>query len=352
MNKECQICKATLDKGIEYCPFCGWEQIVLSGSASVQLKNYFIEKENMHRNTFEGNREKFLALDKQISALAMAVKDAAGEVRSLHDKMNVLEKNARPASKILHGVKLLYVEGGVFSMGSPDSVPERRNDETQHLVRLGDFYLSETTITNEQYCRFLNAMHISSVGKGNVQGYGNQTLLVEHEWGVQYADNKWRPASGKANHPVIKVSWYGARAYCDWSGLRLPTEAEWEYAARGGAKSKGYQYSGSNNVNEVAWYDENSEWISHPVGTTKTPNELGIYDMSGNVWEWCNDWYADYESNFEINPQGPSTGIERISRGGSWLHEALSCRVVFRGHNNPDDCNGNDGFRVALSCFV
>ena len=130
---------------------------------------------------------------------------------------------------------------------------------------------------------------------------------------------------------------------------RLPTEAEWEFAARGSNKSKGYKYSGSNNVGDVAWYSDNSGMGPHPVGT-KSANELDIYDMSGNVWEWCSDWYGKYSSNAETNPQGPISSYRRVIRGGSWHSDARCVRASFRFSSAPENnpC-ANIGFRLARS---
>ncbi|MDY5800322.1 MAG: SUMF1/EgtB/PvdO family nonheme iron enzyme, partial [Candidatus Onthomorpha sp.] len=131
--------------------------------------------------------------------------------------------------------------------------------------------------------------------------------------------------------------------------FRLPTEAEWEYAARGGKYSKDYvyKYSGSNDADEVAWYDDNSDSKTHPVKTKKA-NKLGLYDMSGNVYEWCNDWYEDYQSNSQTNPTGPSEGEIRVFRGGSWDYVGESVRVSYRNGYIPGSRSSHYGLRLAL----
>jgi formylglycine-generating enzyme required for sulfatase activity len=128
----------------------------------------------------------------------------------------------------------------------------------------------------------------------------------------------------------------------------LPTEAEWEYAARGGKNSKGYEYSGSNTIGDVAWYDDNSGSTTH-TAATKTANELGLFDMTGNVSEWCDDWYGSYSSAAQTNPTGPSTGYDFVIRGGGWDYNASGCRVAFRDGRNPGSRNPNLGFRLARS---
>ena len=129
--------------------------------------------------------------------------------------------------------------------------------------------------------------------------------------------------------------------------FRLPTEAEWEFACRGGNNSRGYKYSGSNNLGSVAWYDDNSGNKTHSVAT-KSPNELGIYDMSGNVWEWCSDWYGDYSSDAQTNPKGPVSGSGRVSRGGSWYYNVGGCRSSLRDRSFPAYRDFNLGLRLAL----
>ena len=217
---------------------------------------------------------------------------------------------------------MVYVQGGTFNMGSNEG---EDNEKPVHSVTLSNFYIGKYTVTFAQYDAFCNETKRSKPG-----------------------DEGW----GRGNRPVINVSWDDAVAYCRWLSTktgktyRLPTEAEWEYAARGGNKSKGYTYSGSNNIDAVAWYSDNT---AHPVGQ-KQANELGLYDMTGNVWEWCSDWYGDYSSGSQTNPKGASSGTNRVLRGGSWYHVPLNCRVANRySSSTPDNRNDNFGFRVVLS---
>ena len=182
--------------------------------------------------------------------------------------------------------------------------------------------------------------------------------------------SNFKSGSDAVGRPVERVSWFEAAEFCnklsemeglqkvyaisgtdiraDFSrnGYRLPTEAEWEYAARGGSKSRNYTYAGSNDVNAVAWYSDNAGRTTHPVGG-KAPNELGLYDMSGNVWEWCWDWYANtYQSGAQTNPVGAFSGDLRVNRGGSWYGSAGYLRSAYRGINSPGDSYNFVGFRV------
>ncbi len=220
--------------------------------------------------------------------------------------------------KVFVGVKapqgMVYVAGGTFQMGSNSESDEK----PIHTVTVSSFYMDKTEVTQAEYRKVM--------GK-NPSNF-----------------------SGCDDCPVEQVSWHDAVAYANKVGKRLPTEAEWEYAARGGNKSKGYKYSGSNDLDAVGWYNSNSRSKTHPVAQ-KQPNELGLYDMSGNVWEWCSDWYVKgyYSSSPQNDPQGPNSGASRVLRGGSWGNSAFDCRVAYRYRSNPDGRYYYLGFRLVLS---
>ena len=210
--------------------------------------------------------------------------------------------------------KMIAVKGGTFQMGSDDGY------NAVHQVTLSDYYIGETEVTQELW----NAVMGSNPSK----------------------------FTGNMQRPVEMVSWNDCQTFISklnqltGETFRLPTEAQWEYAARGGNKSKGYTYSGSNAIDDVAWHWYNSDRTTHPV-KTKAPNELGIYDMSGNVWEWCSDWYGDYSSAAQTDPTGPATGYYRVGRGGSWDNDATYCRVAFRGNSTPTNRFSHLGLRLA-----
>lgn len=234
----------------------------------------------------------------------------------------------KPNSLTIHlkkgiAIELMKVEAGSFTMGAASVIEKPdANEKPAHEVSLSqNYYIGKYEVTQEV-------------------------------WKAVMGNN---PSKFKGtNLPVEMVSWKDCQKFIAklnrMTGMqfRLPTEAEWEYAARGGNKSKGYQYSGSDNLEEVAWYDENSRKRTQPVGTKKA-NELGIYDMSGNVMEWCQDWFGFYVGTARKDPSGPYTGTFRINRGGCWHSYPWYCRSTSRNKQSPNDSYFNLGLRLALS---
>ena len=238
-------------------------------------------------------------------------------------------------------------------MGSNDGGSD---EKPIHRVTLSDFAIGKYEVTVEQFAAFINDKNYKTDADKEGWSYVWTGSIYEKKNGVNWkcdVAGKVRPQD-EYKHPVIHVSWNDATAYCQWlssktgKNYRLPTEAEWEYAARGGNQSKGYKYSGSNTVGDVAWYTDNSGSKTHPVGT-KGANELGIYDMSGNVWEWCSDWYDEnyYKNSAAQNPKGALSGSLRVLRGGSWDITVYVCRSSNRSRNVPFNRFINVGFRLA-----
>ncbi|WP_218973074.1 formylglycine-generating enzyme family protein [Labilibaculum manganireducens] len=235
----------------------------------------------------------------------------------------------------------ITVEGGTFQMGDENGIGQ--SDELPiHTVTVSSFQVSKYEVTQAQFIGFLNDIKCNSDGSYVDSEYGNVTYINMDEsfCPLSIVDGKF-DFKGSINVPTIEcpaigITWYGANAYCKWAGGRLPYEAEWEFAARGGNLSDGYKYSGSNIYDDVAWNQYNSEEYAHPVGK-KLANELGIYDMSGNVWEWCADWYDVYDVDSQTNPIGAISGDNRVGRGAGYLSNDLSCRVANRHDNNPDN---------------
>ncbi len=247
--------------------------------------------------------------------------------------------------------EMVFISGGTFQMGSNDGDSD---EQPVHSVTVSDFYIGKYEVTHKEYIYFLNDINCSSSGSYN----GEELIDMDsYACAVGYSGGKFYfKGSSYAEDilcPVIEVTWYGANEYCKWlSGktgktYRLPTEAEWEYATGGGSthqKWAGTDYESS--LSSYAWYSSNSGSKTHKVGT-KSPNKFGLYDMSGNVWEWCNDWYESYSSSSQTDPKGPSSGSDRVFRGGSWYDNASRCRVAFRYHNYPTFSSHDIGFRVA-----
>lgn len=229
-------------------------------------------------------------------------------------------------------MKMIYVEGGSFRMGATAEQGSEvgGGDTPVHTVQLESFYIAECEVTQAQW-----------------EAVMGTTIYRQRD----LRDASYPIYGVGADVPMYYISWDEAQAFCrELSAMTgrtyiLPTEAQWEYAARGGKHSKGYKYSGSYMVDAVAWYSQNSGRKANPV-KQKRANELGLYDMSGNLMEWCYDWYDSYSSSPQNNPTGPSSGANRICRGGDWDGPVVYCRVSYRCAISPTNHSGTVGFRV------
>ena len=247
------------------------------------------------------------------------------EVEYTKDSIVADEPRAKEAKRIVVNdisFKMIPVEGGTFTMGATSEMTEPFDDEKPtHQVTLSSYYIGETEVTQALWEAVM----------------GSNPSYVKGD-----------------NRPVEYVSWHDCQTFINrlnsltGKRFRLPTEAEWEFAARGGNKSCGYQYSGSDELSDVAWYKHNCGECTHPV-KTKLPNELGIYDMTGNVWEWCSDWDGPYSAANQTNPDGPSSGTHRVNRGGGWRTAADRSRITYRGNDLPETREIGLGLRLALS---
>ena len=244
------------------------------------------------------------------------------DIATIIDKMAGKEnKPGETQTFTVNGVSftMIGVEGGTFMMGN-DNSDALRNEKPVHQVTVSSFSIGQTEVTQ--------ALWYSVMGT-NPSQFKSMKL------------------------PVEMVSWDDCQTFITklnqitGQQFRLPTEAEWEFAARGGNKSQGYKYAGSNYINDVAWFSDNENFNTHEVGT-KWPNELNIYDMSGNVWEWCQDWYGDYSSDAQTNPTGPESGDSRVFRGGGYLSTKINCEIVYRASGAPTKKTDSIGFRLAL----
>jgi adhesin HecA-like repeat protein len=239
----------------------------------------------------------------------------------------------------LDRLNMVLVEGGTFQMGSTNGDDD---EKLVHAVTVKSFYMGKYEVTQEEW------MEVTGINPSNFRGDNLPVEMVSWNEAVEYC-NKLSLKDGLT--PAYRGS--GDDIVCDFnvSGYRLPTEAEWEYAARGGNKDYiSYEYSGGNRVYSVAWYYGTSYNSTHPVGT-KQANSLGLYDMSGNVWEWCWDWYGSYSSGSQTDPAGASSGTNRVLRGGSWGSSAASVRSAYRYYYTPSGRGSNLGFRLVCPQF-
>lgn len=233
---------------------------------------------------------------------------------------------------------VVLVKGGTFFMGSNNEKDGEKFEQPVHKVTLKDFKIRINEVTNSEFATFLNA---------NLKHprFNFWLDFEQKEIQIEKIGSKYKAKKGKENYPVVFVRYFGAEDYATWNGGRLPTEAEFEYVAKGGNKSKGYLYPGSNNIEKVAWYKLNSR--STQKVAQKEPNELGVYDMAGNVWEWISDtWHKNYENAPTKGNKPWKGGRGHILRGGSWQSSKYDCRSTYRTYNSKYYVGDNVGFRV------
>jgi formylglycine-generating enzyme len=278
---------------------------------------FFFHLKATEKSNVETSLLEIQALEKRLSELRNSVNVTDINLETPKPPQIITPPSIIIPKKFDFEPEMVFVEGGIFKMGSN----REGREKPIHNVTLSDFYIGKFPIIQSQW---------QAIMGNNPSHFKGENLPVEQvSWDdIQEFSEKINAKTNKKYH--------------------LPTEAEWEFAARGGNKSRGFEYSGSNELKKVAWFFENSESKTHPVGQLK-PNELGIYDMSGNVWEWCNDLHEAYNAAAVINPKGASMGFNRVNRGGSWYDSEEYCRSGFRFYNAPALRGSYLGFRLALS---
>ena len=261
-----------------------------------------------------------------------------------------------PQTSEQDGMVMLYVPAGEFMMGSPDQEDEQTaselymdafweaedDEKPQHAVSLDAFWIDQTEVTNAMFAAFLNAMGNQKEGGVLWLDARAPRALIRQQAG------RWQPVNGYQDHPVVEVTWYGARAYCEWAGRRLPTEAKWEKAARG-TDGRKYPWGNEPPTCELANFDgrcflrATTQVGSYPTG--KSP--YGVLDMAGNVWEWVADWYTPdyYAHSPRDNPQGPESGESRVIRGASWHPHQYDVHAAKRAKYYPHSTGPDVGFR-------
>ena len=305
------------------CPEVENKQVLMTEDDNIKCIDVLL-REDVEKKIIQKKREQQKKERKEREEKERKERERQEKEQKEREERERKEREARGEFEV-NGVKfkMIYVEGGTFMMGATEEQGSDADDNERptHDVTLRDYYIGETVVTQELW---------KAVMGGNPSRFKGDHLPVEY---VSWND---------AQEFIAKLNKETGREF------RLPTEAQWEYAARGGKKSKkAYRYSGSDISDEVAWYDDNSNGKTHPV-KGKNANELGLYDMSGNVWEWCNDWFGGYSSVAQTDPQGPEEGSCRVLRGGSWLNYARYCRVSYRYYLTPMSRSLSVGFRLVM----
>jgi formylglycine-generating enzyme required for sulfatase activity len=261
-------------------------------------------------------------------------------------QMSALVKAYNPEPKDVTNIKplltdMMVIQGGVFYRGSQDG---NRDEMPRHQITLSSFAIDIHPVTNEQFVRFLEVM-------GGEKDSNHNDIIRLRDSRIKRSGGKLSIESGYTKHPVVGVTWYGAVAYAKWVGKRLPTEAEWEIAARGGHEHVLYPTGNEIEKSQANFFSSDTIAVM-----SYAPNSGGLYDMAGNVYEWCHDWYGYnyYEMSIQEpeNPQGPLQGVYRVLRGGCWKSLKEDLRCSRRHRNNPGTVNGTYGFRCATDVQI
>jgi len=315
--------------------------------------------------SFNHNSNQSITLDKKTSEIhciddnkSTLIDSKKVKVNYDNDKSAIIYEN-KTQTKFKGNVKttlysfpeenMILVHGGSFTMGS---MVNKKQENIEHTVTLNDFYIDKYEVTVGEFKKFIEETNYITDAERDSMSFifnkkGEPEKIANINW--KYNVNGELVKNSENNLPVMHVTWNDAVAYANWAGKRLPTEAEWEYAAKGGAVSNYYLYSGSKKASNVAWYDKNSDNLAHKVGQ-KNNNELNIYDMTGNVAELCYDWYdVNYYGNSpERNPKGPDVGEFKVIRGGSWNVTDNDCKVFVRQRVKNGYRGANVGFRCVM----
>ena len=257
------------------------------------------------------------------------------------------------AREVVHektGITMVFIPAGEFLMGTAEQEGQAvyPGEGPAHTVRITQpFYLGKDEVTVAAFRGFVEAAGYATAAEKGGGGRVGTDADSEQNEGVSWKESSFGP---EPDQPVVFVSWDDAKAFCDWGGVRLPTEAEWECACRAGTQTAYSFGDGAGDLGRFAWYDQNSDGHPHAAGG-KAGNAWGLHDMHGNVWEWCADW-ADqfyYAESPAENPRGPASGDRRVLRGGSWAHMAEVCRSAFRSGAPPAETFVDSiGFRVCV----
>ena len=280
----------------------------------------------------EKSAEENLLLREQLEALKNEIQQLKREQKIVGDAVQSSSKDFVETALGLN-MKMVYVEGGTFVMGAEaDDKDAYDNEKPPHMVTLNSYHIAQFEVTQSQWQKVMGT---------TIQ---QQNKLSDYKGLYGVGDD----------YPMYHINHAEAKAFCERLSVltgkiyKLPTEAQWEFAARGGANNRTYRYSGGSSIDDVAWHIGSGGEKSHHVVGEKHPNGLGLYDMNGNVWEWCEDWYGVYEAAPQIEPRGAAKGEQKVFRGGSWYDVEKNCTVTFRSAENPAKRMNNVGFRVVM----